>query len=127
MKADFLIIHKSPTHVLGHLFCNYCTFFHAFYCNQYCVKTHQNVSCKGSSHSGRHRSHFHSQVASIRAAATLYDVPRTTLSDRINGKLTHTESRQSQLLLSLEKELVALPIVVNIGYNALYNAILVSM
>jgi helix-turn-helix, Psq domain len=35
------------------------------------------------------------QVASIRAAATLYDVPRTTLSDRINSKSTRTETRQS--------------------------------
>jgi helix-turn-helix, Psq domain len=44
------------------------------------------------------------QDASIRVAATLYDVPRTTLSDRINNKPTRTKTRQSQLLLSLKQE-----------------------
>jgi Tc5 transposase DNA-binding domain len=42
-------------------------------------------------------------IASIRAT-TLYDVPPTTLSDRINSKSTRLKSRQLQRLLSSEQE-----------------------
>jgi leucyl aminopeptidase len=47
---------------------------------------------------------FTGQATSIRAAATLYRVNRTTLSNRLNGMTTRTEARQTQLLLSTQQE-----------------------
>jgi helix-turn-helix, Psq domain/Tc5 transposase DNA-binding domain len=44
------------------------------------------------------------QVTSIRAAATLYGVNRSTLACRLNGRSTRTEARQSQCLLSEHQE-----------------------
>ncbi len=44
------------------------------------------------------------QATSLRAAATLYRVNRSTLTERLNGTPTRTEARQTQLLLSLQQE-----------------------
>jgi helix-turn-helix, Psq domain len=48
------------------------------------------------------------EVTSIRAAATLYRVNRSTLSRRLDGMPTRTEARQSQSLLSQDQEEVLL-------------------
>jgi hypothetical protein len=99
------------------------------------------------------------KATSIRAAATLFGLKRATLANRVNGRVTRTQARQSQRLLSEAQEGDLLKWIFEIeaighaishvqiremaglfiahaggllllepnGYNALYNAILLSM
>jgi Tc5 transposase DNA-binding domain/helix-turn-helix, Psq domain len=44
------------------------------------------------------------EATSIRAAATLFGLNRATLANRVNGRVTRTQARQSQRLLSEAQE-----------------------
>jgi helix-turn-helix, Psq domain len=44
------------------------------------------------------------KATSIRAAATLFGLNRATLANRVNGRVTRTQARQSQRLLSEAQE-----------------------